>query len=239
MARLRLKRWEIEDYDLPPVCAKCGQPAEVHPKKTFSWHPPWVIVLILAGLLIYVIVAVILTKRMTVPLPFCERHRNYWRNRSIFIYGGLLGLLLLAVIGVIIASALDPRGQDTSLGLVCVGSGVLFLVWLIAAAIMQTTSIRPNEITDRSITLVGLSRDFVDAVEDDREAAEEEADRRWRERSRDKEDRSRGRGRSTTDEDRYFDPEEKRRGGKGAKDGGYYEPRKEDRSRQRDEDDDY
>jgi hypothetical protein len=239
MAKIRLRRWEIEDDDLPPVCAKCGRRAVVNPKKTFSWHPMWVIALILVNLLLYVIVALALTKRMTVPLPFCERHRNYWRNRKIFVYGGLLGLLLLGAIGVIAALALDSSGESGMLGTVCILGFGIFLVLLIAAAIMQTNSIRPDEITDRSITLVGLSRDFTDAVYDDREAAEEEADRRWRERGRDDEDRPRSRRGTTKDDDRYYEPREKRRGGRVEDDDRYTERGKEGRRRRREDDEDY
>lgn len=76
MAKVRLRRYEIEEYDLPPVRAKCGARAVARPEKTFSWHPGWVTVLILVGLMPYVLVALILTKRMTVPLPLCQRHRN-------------------------------------------------------------------------------------------------------------------------------------------------------------------
>jgi hypothetical protein len=240
MAKIRLRRWEVEEYELPPVCARCGERAVVQPDKTFSWHPPWVLVfLFIGGLLIYVIVALILTKRMTVPLPFCRRHRNYWRNRAMFVYGGLFGLLLLTAGGVIASLALDPAGQGAVLGTVCVGAFLIFLVWLIAAAIMQTNGIRTNEITDRFIVLVGLSREFVDAVYDDRDAAEEQAKQRWRDSSRDSENASRVRRRKPEDDDSYFDPPEKRRGIKAKEDRDDYDQRKEGRRRHRQDEDDY
>jgi hypothetical protein len=35
---------------LPPVCVKCGAPADGKPvEKTFYWHPPWLYVLIFAA----------------------------------------------------------------------------------------------------------------------------------------------------------------------------------------------
>jgi hypothetical protein len=238
MASVRLGRYEVEEYELPRVCAKCGRKAVARPSKTFSWHPPWVIVLIFAGLLIYVIVALVLTKRMAVPLPLCERHRNYWRNRAIVIYGGLLALVL-GVGGVVVASVLDEGGKDNAVGLACIGTGLVFIVWLFAAAIMQATSIRPNEVTDRSITLVGLSGDFVEAVREDRRDdtdEEDEDDRPRRRRPRDEDDEDRVRRQRALDDDEDDRPRSKRLADED--DGGYYDPEAKRRQRDRDDEDD-
>ncbi|HKI30909.1 MAG TPA: hypothetical protein VKA46_03515 [Gemmataceae bacterium] len=228
MAKLRLGRYEVEEYALPRVCARCGAKAVASPQKTFSWHPPWVIVFIFLGLLIYVVLALVLTKRMTVPLPLCERHRNYWRNRAIFIYGGLIAVVLLGIGGVVAASILDEGGKNNAIGAVCFIVGGVFVLWLFPAAILSATGIRPNEITDRSITLVGLSEDFVDAVREERRGDEDEED---------EDDRPRRR-RSRRDEDEDERPRSKRRGADDEDDGGYYDPdRRRRRGRDEDEDD--
>jgi hypothetical protein len=238
MAGIRLGRYEIEEYGLPRVCARCGDEAVARPYKTFSWHPGWVLVLILAGLLIYVIVAIILTKRMTVRLPFCARHRNYWRNRAIFVYGGLLALVLLGVVSFAFFAAQEPRGADNTFGLVCVGTGGLFIVWLFAVAIVQVISIRPAEITDKSITLTGLSRDFVDAVREDRRGGkledEDDYGRPRRKRPRDVDEERRVQRRRALDEEddhtrskRRADPDDE----------GFYDPQAKPHDRAEDEDD--
>jgi hypothetical protein len=203
MARVRLGRYEIEDYELPPVCAKCGAKAVVRPRKTFLWHPSWVLVFFCFGVLIYVLLALILTKQMTVPLPLCARHRNYWRNRALFLYGGLAALVLLAVGGGFLGNLVPDRGLGPGPYVsIFMSVGLLFVLWVFVAAIMQGTSIRPAEITDRSITLLALSKDFVEAVREDRRGSEEE----------DEEDRPRRR-RSRDDEENggYFDPETRTR----------------------------
>ncbi len=240
MAKLRLGSREIEDFDLPPVCAVCGREAVARPEKKFSWHPSWVLVFILiGGVLLYVILAVVLTKRLTVPLPLCQRHRNYWRNRTIFVYGGFFGIVLLAVLGIIAGVTLENGGLDGIVVFVILGVGLTFLVWLIAAAILQTTSIRPNEITERSITLVGLSVEFVDAVRDDRDAAAEEEEE-WRRKkyARDDDDLPRRDKRTTEDDVGYY--ERKREGRERAEedDGGYYERKRAGRRRNRDDEED-
>src|SRR5258708_14518335 len=62
MPQIRLDR-EDADGRLPMVCMRCGEPATVTRTRNMSWCPPWVGVLFLAGLIPYVIVAIIMTKR--------------------------------------------------------------------------------------------------------------------------------------------------------------------------------
>jgi hypothetical protein len=60
---------------LPPPCVRCGAPADGKSvEKTYSWHHPAIYLTILAGVLIYVIVAVIVRKMMRVRVPLCARH---------------------------------------------------------------------------------------------------------------------------------------------------------------------
>src|SRR5262245_43504290 len=75
---------------LPPFCVKCGAPATGKPlRKTFRWHESWLYVLILAGLLIYAIVATVVQKKMLLEVPFCDEHRS-WRKRM-----NIIGAVLL------------------------------------------------------------------------------------------------------------------------------------------------
>ena len=46
----------------------------------------------------------------------------------------------------------------------CIGTLGLLLVLIIVAAFMQTTSVRPSEITDRRITLTGVADEFKEAL---------------------------------------------------------------------------
>ena len=77
MAKVYLRSdYGHEIVDLPPVCMACGAPATVRKRKLFSWQPQWVPVLILVGLLPYIIVSLVLTKRQRVETPLCERHAS-------------------------------------------------------------------------------------------------------------------------------------------------------------------
>lgn len=168
MAKIKLGRFEIETGLLPRTCMACGAPADNFVRKTFFWHPGWVAVLILIGLWPYIIVALILTKRMKIPVPLCPRHRKYFLRRSLFVGLGLV-VIIMAAIGIIaMMSNKKPGGgnSDDFLGFAIAGTGGLFLLWLITAAVLQRNSIRATEITPQSITLGNVSSDFKSALMD-------------------------------------------------------------------------
>jgi hypothetical protein len=221
MATVRLGRYEVEKYGLPDTCARCGAGAVVAPDKRFSWSPPWLAVLILLGLLglvLYVVLALSLAKRRTVPLPFCERHRNYWRNRQIFIWGGLAAVFLFGVLAIPLGVVVDDKGiTDNTTLIASLGTGGLFLTWLLSAAVVQTQTIRAGEISDLSITLTGLSPEFAEALGEARRGEDREDDeddrrprRRRREDDEEEEERPRARRREKEDDGGYFDPDEKK-----------------------------
>src|ERR1700693_44489 len=96
MAEIRLHLDEA-DGGLPTVCMRCGEPATVGKSRRMSWCPPWVGVLILVGLVPYVIVALILTKRTLVQAPFCDQHKGHWLKRMLIGLGTFLGVAIVGV----------------------------------------------------------------------------------------------------------------------------------------------
>ena len=179
MATVRLGRFEVEQRRLPSVCMQCGTEATVHKRKTFSWHPGWVIILILFGLLPWIIVALILTKRITIEAPLCDRHKGHWSWRNWFIWGGLVFVLCLGAVAIAISASQENQrgGQNQLVGLICGATVVGGLIWLIAAAIIQTVGIRPTEITNNSITLTHVSTAFVDALAEKRTSFKDDEDK--------------------------------------------------------------
>jgi hypothetical protein len=168
MASIRLADYEVEPGVLPQVCVCCGQQADGEARVKFSWHPPWVNILILAGLLPWAIVAAMLTKQMRASLPTCPRHRGHWFNRRLFVYGGLLGMLGLGVVCIAVLASQNGRAADDLVGFLCGGSLLASLAWLLVALVYNATGVWPVEITDRDLVLKRVAPDFVDAVRDDR-----------------------------------------------------------------------
>jgi hypothetical protein len=188
MAQVRLQWFEVKRERLPPACMVCGGPAATYKCKRFAWHPPWVYALILVGLIPFAIVALCLTKRMTVWAPLCQEHRSHWLWRMWVVLGGFLGVVAVGMLAFILIAATDQRGRagrtsDLLAGLACIGTLFLLVVRLAVTISVQLTAIRPTEITDRRITLTGVSEAFLDAL--DRQDEMREARRREPWRSRD------------------------------------------------------
>jgi hypothetical protein len=205
MPSVKLSRYECSRDMLPDVCMFCGEPATVRKRKTFGWHPGWVWILILVNLIVLIVVAMILTKKMPMKVPLCERHAGYWTRRTLTLTFSFLAVAVLCI-GAGVYMDAQPVGQRDDLGgILCGGGVVLFLGWLIFAAIYSSSGVRPTEITDKAIRLTGVNEAFIDALEEERSR-----DRSERERSRygderddydDQSDREPPRRRSYEDDD--------------------------------------
>jgi hypothetical protein len=164
MAELRLGRFEAEQGQLPMVCLRCGEPATVAPIRAFAWYPPWIIVLLLAGAVPFVIAAAILTKRVRMPVPTCARHKN---QAIIFHVASIAGIVFLVLLGFgsMVALVNSPKGgvAERLTGFSCIGSVVALLVWWAVVAVWGSKLVRPSEITDHSITLAHVAESFVAA----------------------------------------------------------------------------
>lgn len=170
MASVCLDREEVEEEDLPAVCMCCGAPATQHVRKVFSWYPPWVLVLLLAGVIPFAIVASVLSKRMRIAAPLCGAHKGHWFRRALLVWLSLLALIVLSI-GLIVLVSMANRqlghGGDLS-GWVCLGIVVLLVGWIVLVAVQQYTAIRPTEITDLRMTLTSVSPEFVQALQEHR-----------------------------------------------------------------------
>lgn len=167
MSTVRLHRGEAEGGKLPAVCMRCGEPAHAWKAKKFSWCPSWVIVLLFAGVPVYVIVALLLTKRMKVRVPLCEAHQGHWFKRDIFNLCYLVFIVGLVVGTIMIPSSLgvSKATQDTLFGWACLSTVLALVVWIVIYAVVDSQMIGPKEITDRGITLKGVAPAFVTALE--------------------------------------------------------------------------
>src|SRR5207249_2466369 len=91
MARVRIRRRDIEDERLPQICMVCGDDATSTVEKRFVITPEWagvvgLLVLCLGnlpGIIVYVIVLESLKERIGINVPICERHRGYFTKRTI------------------------------------------------------------------------------------------------------------------------------------------------------------
>jgi hypothetical protein len=133
-------------------CAKCGRPADGKPlRKRFTWHPGAYYLLILIGVLIYLIVALIVSKKATVVIPLCSQHR---KRRSTMILTAWL--LLAAGIGAMFyAFSLRNVPAELILG----GIGAMLVSAIVA--IVGTQTISPKRIDDFYAWYRGASREYL------------------------------------------------------------------------------
>jgi hypothetical protein len=218
MAQVRIRESETRSSRLPKVCLACGEPSDTTVRKSFSWYPPWAGLLVIFGLFPALIAIAVLTKRMTVPVPMCERHRRYFSNRALLIMLPLIGVVIICILGMFLPYlVLEPQTADDLRPVMYVVLGLCILGVFALILLIQYTSIRARDLSDRGLLLTAVSQEFVDALEELRQerrssADDDEEDDRPRSRRRrdddDDDDRPRRRQRDEDDEDR---PRQRRR----------------------------
>ena len=136
---------------LPDRCIRCNAPAlGTRINKTLYWHHPALALLVLAGVLIYVVVAMVLRKSALVSLGFCELHKT--RRQRLFIAGWLL--FVLSFVSFFAALAEEAGG----LALV----GLVLLIAAIVVFVLAGRFIQVKRIDDHYVWLKGISSEYLD-----------------------------------------------------------------------------
>ena len=158
MAKIRVYRREAGGKYFPRVCMKCGREADCDVPNTFTWMPSWVPFLILLGLAPWLIVALVTRRTMRVAAPMCRGHAWHWRNRTLYVW---LGLVFWVGYFVALFAFGDRLPEDAKTPAVLAGIfGGLF--WLVTAAVYSNSAIKASLINDRGAELVNVNRDFAD-----------------------------------------------------------------------------
>jgi hypothetical protein len=127
------------DAALPSCCIKCGRPADAKLlRRRFSWHPSWVYIFVLIGLLIYVILAAVLSKRTALQLPLCSAHFEKYKTLRILAAVLLLG----AIPEMILAGAYLPEnlmGWGIFAGALAFLAGLV--CWIMFNGVLRVNSI--------------------------------------------------------------------------------------------------
>jgi hypothetical protein len=175
MPWVRLNRRRLRQAQLPPVCLCCGQPTEDYHDQTFSTDPGWVTVLIVLGicawplLLAGLIALVAARRRVEVPVPLCPAHTGYWTWRTLFLVIPFIIFVLCALAGGVwwafLTEPLKPAWYAKFGMHLTLASAAALFVWLFAAAIIQSRTIRASAITPDEVTLTNVARRFVDRYE--------------------------------------------------------------------------
>ena len=139
-----------KDALLPDRCVKCNAPAHgFRLKRSLSWHHPALIVLIFVALLIYLVVALTVSKRATVYIGLCAEHLQ--RRRNLLIVGW--AMLAIGLITPVIAFANEYVGIAL-LGMVLVVGSVIWLVLVLRV-------VKVKRIDDRYVWLKGIDPNYL------------------------------------------------------------------------------
>lgn len=131
-------------------CVLCDQPADGEPlKKQFSWHSPWVFFTILGGVLIYAILALVISEKAKLVVPLCRRHRS---RRSTMIL--LTWLLVLGGIASLIGAAVVNEAWPAVVGAVALVAGIV-------TGIVGAQTIRPKRIDGQYAWFKGASAAYL------------------------------------------------------------------------------
>ena len=139
-----------KDALLPDRCVKCNAPAHgFRLKRSLSWHPPALIVLIFVALLIYLVVALVVSKRATVHIGLCAEHVQ--RRRHLLIVGWVM--LAFGLITPVIAFVNEY-----------VAIGLLGMVWMVVSVVWLVVVLRVvkvKRIDDRYVWLKGIDPGYL------------------------------------------------------------------------------
>jgi hypothetical protein len=145
-----------KDATLPNRCVKCNAPADKKLNRELRWHPPgWYFTIIFPGLLIYIIIAMVVSHRAKISVPMCARHRS--RRRWAIAVGWLVCLASFFVLPIIGAMTSIPTEYVVG------GCVAMFAAWLLYGLI-RSNVVTPALIDKNYVWLKGINRDFLDAL---------------------------------------------------------------------------
>ena len=135
---------------LPDRCVKCNAPAFGRKlKRKLTWHHPALYLLIFAGALFYLIIALVMRKSATIDVGFCELH-SAARRQSVWI---TWTLGLLSLLSFFVAAQLD---SGTFL-LVGIGLLVATLVY----GVLKLRVVVPTKIDEHFVWLNGINPNYL------------------------------------------------------------------------------
>lgn len=142
---------------LPSVCVKSGVPIEGRGiVRKMSWHTPWLALLFLLGAigaLIYVVLALVLSKKATIEIPLSSEEKSR-RNTRLLIWW-IIGLGAIALMVGCFVALINVRNNGAVFGLCLFGSFISMLAALLGGQ-SAARILRPTKITDTHVWLRGV-----------------------------------------------------------------------------------
>jgi hypothetical protein len=135
---------------LPDYCVKCNAPANgLRLQKRLRWHHPLLYLLVSPGVLIYAIVATVLSQQAIITFGICADHKR--RRRIIWAIGA--ALLIIGLLMPVAALANESGGVA--------GIGFLILLVAIVWLVMASKFVNVKKMDERFVWMTGINQDFL------------------------------------------------------------------------------
>ena len=145
---------------LPPICVKSGQPATQWLRRNLAWHPPWIYVLILVHILLYVVVALIMQKKASIQIGLTDEWMARRRTRMLIAWLTSLGGIGLGIVAI----ALENSGPNTQGYIALLLPAVLMALGGLIYGVCACRLVKPDRITDQYVWLKGVHPSFLDRL---------------------------------------------------------------------------
>ncbi len=155
-----------KDAALPNICVKSGVPVtQPGIQRKFSWHHPALALLILLSPLIYIIVALVASKKANVVVPLSPIEREK-RSTGMKIGWGL-GLTGLAMFigGIVLIANANPN-QGSGLGVILLISGILLALIGLVYGANKAKIMSPTKITATHAWFKGVHPNILNQLPD-------------------------------------------------------------------------
>lgn len=134
---------------LPGRCVKCNAPTQHTLKRDLRWHHPALYLLLFSGVLLYVILALVLSKTATINVGFCETHAAA-RKRGILIGWGFVLLSFASFYFAVV----NEEMISLFIGMALFLGGLIY-------GVVKARVVVPQKIDDHYLWLTGLNTDYL------------------------------------------------------------------------------
>jgi hypothetical protein len=142
---------------LPYVCVKTNKPADRWLRRQLYWHSPWIYLLLLISIWVYLIVALIVREKADIQIGLC---REQVARRRWAIASGWLGSL----VGVVLVIAGIANSQLQNVAWLVGIAGLLVFIGAVIPSVIISRMVVATRITKRYVWLKGVNLSYLAAL---------------------------------------------------------------------------
>ncbi len=144
----------VPNAQLPNRCVKCNGPTDAnHIRFKMAWHSPVAYFGLLLGLIPYIILAIVLQKKLTVDVSVCGHHRRRRRNAVWMAWLGAVAAFVLMILG-----GASLRQPASGMSIV---AGFALLIFSIFYGVLAFRIIWPKRIDGQRAWVKGVCREYL------------------------------------------------------------------------------